>query len=158
MSYIRAGSNPEALYIVGGDRNRVEVYAHRVRGLTSKTLPENSWALPAKAFNRVLALWAEGYRDRASCGGIVVEEVFVFTDTGKLVPEVKHPMTRRALKRYINGSRERRFVIRLSYKGDYICMWPVTWQYIVSVNAHRADTGKCIQCGRLNAKAKKRKV
>lgn len=153
MSYIRAGSNPEALYIVGGDRNRVEVYAHRVRGLTSKTLPENSWALPAKAFNRVLALWAEGYRDRASCGGIVVEEVFVFTDTGKPVPD--RPQRRLAIKRYMEDTRERRFVIRLSYKGDYICMWPVTWQYVVSVNAHRAVTGKCIQCGR---PTKKRKV
>lgn len=155
MSYIRAGSNPEALYIVGSGNNRVEIYAHRVPGMTSKKLPENSWTLPAKAFNRVLAMWAEGYRDRAACGGIVVEEVFIFTDTGKPVPEVKHPMTRRALKRYVGDGRERRFVIRLSYKGDYICMWPVTWQYIVSVNAHRAVTGKCIQCGRAT---KKRKV
>ena len=66
-------------------------------------------------------------------GGLVVEEMHIFTDTGKPV-SAKHNILRARLE---GKARNTGFLIRLSYKGKFFFMWRVTWMYIIQNNSWR---------------------
>ena len=80
MSYIRSNSNPESLYIWGGGPGGCVTICHRS---SAKEIPA-SFNVPTRAFDRVRRKWAKGYDEKASSGGILVEEVHVYMRSGRL--------------------------------------------------------------------------
>lgn len=148
VSYIRTLSNPERLYIVGplvGERRNVVTISHSVKpplaSRTPKGAPRGEFTVPAKAFQETLRAWRESYGglDKSTKRGLVVEEIHVFLDTGKPVPQAKSYASLVAIHAQMraNDSRPSERLIRLSYKNDFIHMWRVTWMYIVMMNQER---------------------
>lgn len=155
MSYIRCLSNPEGLYIWGQSDGRVGI-SHKVEPpLSSKWPLESGWqvvrnkmvktgrmhpsppllTVPMHLFHATCKQWAKYYGsptdDRTSRGGLVVKEVHVFTDTGRLVPK------RRGVAETMKDKRKTEFLIRFSYRGKFFHMWRVTWMYIIQNNSFR---------------------
>lgn len=132
MSYIRAGSNPEGLYIFGNGNHQVEILG----GLPISKLPGPHMAVivPRSSFHHVAKRWREDDCVPARHKGLSVDEVQVFLKTGKRVPK-KMP-----LKKWIKEPIA--FLICLSWKKWKIFMWRVTWEYIVD-GIIRRDSGAC---------------
>lgn len=131
MSYIRSLSNPEGLYIIGSSKG-IDIW-HTVKPPLSSKWPksgETPWInVPTYVFHHVLNRWAEGFRDKVSYRGLVVEEVQVCPTTGK-------PPKPQSLTKMLDPRTPRsEFLIRLQYKEQFFHMWRVTWEYIV----HRND-------------------
>jgi hypothetical protein len=128
MSYIRSASNPESLYIWGyGERVTI---AHRVlRPLSSAKEIPASFDVPTAHFDKVRAQWAKG-REKASSGGITVEEAHIYLRSGRPVP-------RRPMMTQITSKAPTEFLIRLSYKKHFILLWRVTWEHVVFQNEQR---------------------
>lgn len=110
MSYIRSGTNPEGLYLVGTGEN-VEIMEGR----------KDVWCIPQNIFNGLLRKY-----DRLICEfpceykGAKVEEVWVDRNNNETPNEDYIP------------SKDNLLVckVKLSYKGNSIYMWYVTWAYI----------------------------
>jgi len=104
MSYIRSGSNPEGLYIVG-TKEGVEFY---VAGVDySQNLPR---AMPVEVFEGLLRKYHKSLdASKVEYGGATVKEV------------------------WIDGLGGNKYRIRLNYKDwdTPIDMYEVTWSYIV---------------------------
>jgi len=158
MSYIRSTSNPERLYIYATIDNTVHIH-HGVRPPLSspwkkqflyKTVSKGDKkrrvktgqryaeppliVVPTHIFEHVCRRWRETYgQEHVAYRGLVVEEVHIHTDTGRPVPKNQ---------RRLAGLAEmlrRAFLIRLAYKGQFFCMWRVTWEY-VTADVHRGDS------------------
>ena len=64
MSYIRSGSNPEGLYIIGNTRGQVEFLG-----------ADGCWGIPRSVFHHVALRWFDGaHEDKVSYRGLTVEE------------------------------------------------------------------------------------
>ena len=123
MSYIRSNSNPESLYIWGGGPGGCVTICHRS---SAKEIPA-SFNVPTRAFDRVRRKWAKGYDEKASSGGILVEEVHVYMRSGRLVPV-------RSMTTQLTSKAQTEFLIRLSYKEHFVHLWRVTWDYVAREN------------------------
>lgn len=137
MSYIRCLSNPEALY-VWSDGKHANIL-HHVKEPNSSG---RNFTIPAKAFERVLKLWAQGH-EPAKCAGAVAEEIHVDRKTGALIPDMKPckrgcqrhgrnawaPCKRCFAKQRI-AAKDGEFFVRLSYKGNFVNLWRVTFDYM----------------------------
>lgn len=157
MSYIRCLSNPEGLYIWGQSDGAV-VITHSVqpplsskwprrriyravgKGPKNRMVPTRKFydatpaiKVPIRVFHHVCRKWTASFEDRVSYRGLTVEEVHVYLDTGKPVPN------QTLLQSVWDMDRGRRdaFLIRLSYKGQFFHMWRVTWEYVTGQNADR---------------------
>ena len=136
MSYIRSLSNPESLYI--WCEGKETAISHGVKGPLSSARWRGGKAsppffhVPAAAFDRVCALWGEG-REPARAGGIRVEEVALFVATGKMVPVDFYG----DIAKVFRDKRRVEHLIRLSYRKHFVCMWRVTWEYVVRNSAWR---------------------
>lgn len=132
MSYIMPLTNPERLYIYADSRKTVWIHG----GLPIPGSTEN-FSVPRRLFHQVALAWDRGYGpDKVRRRNLIVEEVHVFTMTGKLVSK-NHD----CLKAILDGVKKKRavpehpimteFLIRLSYGRNRLYMWRVTWSYIV---------------------------
>lgn len=139
MSYIRCLSNPEALYVWSDGKK-----THITHNVKSPHSSGRDFTIPHKAFERVLKLWAQ-YHEPSRCGGVIAQELHIDKKTGKIIPRWKpckrgcKPQGRnawipckRCWKRDVKGSRRGEFLIRLSYKNDFVNLWRVTWDYMTN--------------------------
>lgn len=126
MSYIRPGSNPEALYIWGSDRGRVSICHNVRRPLASKT--NELFEVPCHVFEGLCRKWAKAFDERATYRGATAERVHVLLHTGKPVPKKHNPFRSKA---------KTEFLIKFSYGGHFFHMWTVTWEYVVADVAAR---------------------
>ena len=120
MSYIRALSNPEGLYIWGEEdpknpkRARVVIAGPTVGGKPLPTIPSGTFKMLCRKWN------TDG---EATYKGFVVDEVVV---CGK---KVKRPG-----QDDWHCKKEHEYKIRLRKLGKggwYMLMWRVTWEYVV---------------------------
>lgn len=136
MSYIRCLSNPEGLYVWSD--GKFATLTHNVERPHSSG---RSFSIPHRTFEALLKKWAK-WIEPARQGGAVAEELHVEVKTGRLIPPWKPcrrctPAGKNAwipCRRCGPGSLDRpsgRYVIRLSYKGDFVNLWRVTWDYMV---------------------------
>ena len=130
MSYIRCLSNPESLYIWGdtADNSGFANICHRVKPPLSSKWPKNGNSplimVPLKAFEEATRKWRGSYDGSAvEVDGFKVETVNVFTATGKRVPKKND---------FLKDRRRREWLVRLSYKGQFVHLWDVTWSYVVN--------------------------
>lgn len=129
MSLIRSLSNPESLYI-WGDANGYNL-CHRVKPpLSSKWPPDGNTPriqIPVKVFERACLKWKDAggwLDDRVEIQGFVVEMVHVNIKTGRKSPKL-------TLKNMLKEL-PTEFLIRLSYKRQFVHLWDVTWTYVVN--------------------------
>lgn len=128
MSYIRCSSNPERLYIWGPNKNGMIEVCHRVQPpLASKVrkgeFPVPRMQIPVRIFYSACVRWDDG-DEEISVRGFRVRYLYVYEDTGR----VARPSARDMLR---PDARPRRFVVRLDYKGAFVYLWRVTWEYVV---------------------------
>lgn len=153
MSYIRCLSNPEGLY-AWSDGKTTHLW-HKVKPPLSsgekpgKKFPSYEILVPTKIFDKVCCLW-DDCEQPASHRGARAEEVYVYTKTGKKVPNL-------SLKKMIQDKRAREMLVKFSYKGRFFMMWTVTWEYVVRSAMRQRDWQRQDRKKRQKAKDKKRK-
>lgn len=126
MSLIRSTSNREGLYVTGGWGQPIEIRSGRDWEL-SNTGPDNpALVVPSRAFLRVCRLAGPHITDAVEVDGFRAEEVYVYTRTGRPVPD-RHGFARSMLR---GGAAPRDFMIRLSYKDRFVLVYRVTWEYL----------------------------
>lgn len=127
MSYIRCLSNPDGLYAFINVEGFAEIswgpkppFACRDFQKTGKPM-----RVPVRVFENVARKWADGWQDRVSFKGFTAEEIHIYEKTGKVMPG--------DLKKYLSEFKrgvKTRFVVKLSYKRDWVYLWRVTWEYV----------------------------
>jgi len=136
MSYIRCLSNPEGLYVWSDGK-----FANITHNVKPPHSSGKDFTIPHRVFERVLKRWAD-YHQPAKCAGAVAEELSVDRKIGEVIGPFK-PCNRgceRQGKAFIlckpchakmmKDIRRSSYVIRLSYKGNFVNMWRVTWDYM----------------------------
>jgi hypothetical protein len=151
VSYIRCTSNPEGLY-AWSDGHTTHLWHNVKKPLSSgkkpnEKFPSHEILVPTKIFDKVCALWDE-CEQPASYRGARVEEVYVYTKTGKKVPE-------QPLKKFFKDKRAREMLIKFSYKGQFFMMWNVTWEYVVRSAVRQLDWQRKDKKKRRRAKKRK---
>ena len=132
MSYIRAGSNPEGMYVYwsrAADRRHVVCIHYTPNG---KLTRGDTIVVPKTVFMDVVRAWNGGHR-KVRRGLFAVEERFVVMGTGREPPKSYFDQ----LLAYMAKRRKTRppvaeYQVKFSYKGNFVHMWPVTWMYIVN--------------------------
>lgn len=123
MSYIRCLSNPEALYIWGDCQGYVNI-SHCVKPPLSSG---RQFRIPTKDFHRVGKKWSEWCDEEKGIrlGHLRIQEIHVYRDTGK-------PVGPEWMKNFLKKKkREADFLVKVSYKRDFVFLWKVTWKYVV---------------------------
>jgi len=124
VSFIRSTSNPEGLYIWHDIDGYVDVsFGGVAPPLASK---QRSARIPSKTFFKAVSRWDKNYGadEKVSVGGFTIEERHIFVKTGKVV--------RGGSKAWLRDRRLRTaFLVRISYRGTFVHLWRVTWQYVV---------------------------
>jgi hypothetical protein len=137
--YIRSTSNPEGLIVHDVDGFQVESPSgnaavrlqHAVKPpLSSKS--RKAIDIPSNLFADACEDWARSSTTPVNDRGLKIQEVFVYLDTGKRAPVGE------------GFDRPRAFLIRLSYGGQFVHMWRVTWEHVV----HAFLRGREIKAGR----------
>lgn len=131
MSYIRSTSNPERLYVWADVDGTVHLHyggPYRVKPPLSKG---EELRVPYKTFVRAVRHWDESGRYKTDINGFKIEEIHVYLKTGKRVPEFKN---NKDAIRYLDEVKKKpsEYKIRVSYRGNFIHLWSVTWQYVVN--------------------------
>ena len=141
MSYIRAGSNPEGLYVfsASSDKNG-HVYANILPGYRCKrkSLPDGEPMLvPQAVFDRVAVLWNDVADEEVGVSYKVRLE-HVFTDEGD--PPKFSVVPPKDLRFGQKTDLETEFLVRVSYKGEWVLLWQVTWEHVArsALNTQRA--------------------
>lgn len=127
MSYIRSTSNPEGLYIYTAlddkDRPMVHVHAsnkkHRLKNFGSDG---DILLIPPKIFTKAVKLWDQeaDHEIGVKHEGLSVREVFANPDTLEF--------WRNKRKAVPDGFE---FMVKVAYKRKWVCLWGVTWAYVV---------------------------
>lgn len=138
MSYIRCLSNPESLYVWSDGKN-----ANIIHHVKSPHSSGRAFKIPHKSFERVLKLWAQ-YHEPARCAGVIAQELHIDKKTGAVIPPMK-PCNRGCnrikngwipcrpcWKEHTKAAKNGKFMIRLSYKKDFVNLWLVTWDYMTN--------------------------
>lgn len=144
MSYIRCLSNPERLY-AWSDGHTTHLWHDVKKPLSSgekpnKKFPGYEILVPTKIFDKVCFLWND-FEQPASYRGARAEEIYVYTKTGKKVPE-------QPLKKFLKDKKPREMLIKFSYKGQFFMMWDVTWEYVVRSAVRQRDFEKDMRRGK----------
>lgn len=140
MSFIRCLSNPESLYVFS---DGVTVYfLHHVKKPHSSGIIR----IPDGVFRGCAKKWVKSFGDGASFRGMKVEDVVVDRNTGKVISPVRP--CKKFCKRISRGGfvqclrcirRDRKiaererpwFAVQVSYKGAWVRLWSVTWEYMM---------------------------
>ena len=128
MSYIRSGSNPEGLYIIG-----TSMRGHNYAEVMLPNGGEIIW-IPAAVFHEVCRRWEHANDDDdVRYRGMRAREVWMHElKCGKVIPESEFSREftqwlKRPAKRGPRNIRQ----VEVSYKGKRFWCWRVTWEYIV---------------------------
>jgi len=134
--YVRSTANPEGLFAY--DVEGAVRLVHAVKPpLSSKQRKSGfSFDIPSRLFANACDQWARSSLTRVDDRGLKVQEVFVYLDTGKRAPV--------GFDRSDASDRPRAFLIRLSYGGQFVHLWRVTWEHVV----HAFLRGQEISAGR----------
>jgi hypothetical protein len=136
MSFIRATSNPEALYVY----HDVGKFISWTQGpILCNIKPENKVSL--KDFYGLMrkVIKSDGYMP-AKCGSFSVEEAHVYESS--TLKKIKYVDKRRSIKQMILDDKPSCFKIIVRNKGKVIgLLWPVTWRYVVS-NVENRDISR----------------
>ena len=136
MSYIRAGSNPEGLYVFSAADDRDgKTKVHLIPGwkYSLKNIGNGEpMCVPQAVFNKGVRLWSNCPDEMAGVKheGFSIKEVHVFLDDGD-------PKKYSVVPRKYNacdpekGGRETEFLVRVAYKRKWMLLWRVTWAYVV---------------------------
>jgi hypothetical protein len=112
MSYIRSGSNPEKLYIVGTGKN-VEIMEGN----------KDVWYIPPIVFNGLIKRYNRtSHEFPCSYKGAKVEEVWVDHNNREETDTTFNPISGHSLD----------CKVKLTYEDHCVYMWLVTWEHIVS--------------------------
>lgn len=120
-SYVLSTANPEGLHVY--DAEGWVRLDHEVQPPLSSNRRGGASTvdIPVRLFAQACHDWARTPGTaRIADGGLKIHEVFVYLDTGKRVPVGK------------SSEQPRAFLIRLSYGGQFVHMWRVTWEHVVS--------------------------
>lgn len=132
MSYIRCLSNPEGLYIWSD--GKMICICHSLQDSIFSNFPAQKmspfFAISHDLFHEAVRKWWDAFGDDIVYKDVIIKEEHIHLDDGSIVPLIKS--TKAALEQLNLPHRQTRFVIRLEYKGQFIRMWFVTWQYIVN--------------------------
>ena len=132
MSYIRCLSNPERLYAWHDIDGTVHLHYGGNKAVKPPLSKGEEMRVPYKTFIRAVQNWDAhgGFEGRTSYRGFTIEEIHVYLKTGKLFD----PERWKSASKYIDHSAKNpnEFLIRVSYKGNFIHLWGVTWQYVVN--------------------------
>jgi hypothetical protein len=129
MSLIRCLSNPEALYI-WGDADGFYSLVHCVKPPLASKWPKDCTPMiriPVGVFEKACLEWKDGggwVDEKIEVDGFIIEMVHVVRKTGKKPPKL-------TLKNMFKGPHGD-FLIRLSYKRQFVHLWDVTWTYVVN--------------------------
>lgn len=136
MSYIRATSNPEGLYIFGGYGQPVEINTGRGWDLSNIGPDQGTIVLPEDVFFRAVQAWRECYgHEVVEVRGFRIEELHIYTKNSKfgkaeqVIPDDGTWDIGQALNDDPNATM---FAVKLSYKKLYTFLWRVTWAYVVA--------------------------
>lgn len=134
MSFIRCLSNPEGMYVFGSTSG-VEFYSGQgwhLSNIGPDREPDRGMIVPYNVFYKACKLAEYVTADEpVEVDGFKIEEQVIYTKTGRLVPN--RPFTVASMKRRMSGrAAETMWAIKVSYKGKYVFMWRVTWDYIRS--------------------------
>lgn len=138
MSYIRCLSNPEGLYIVC--TGKTVTIMHSV-------LPPHSsgkdFYIPVKTFEHC-ALKDDGWAEKVEYRGMKIEEIHVGKKSGKIIPDMSpcnhgckkekngaFVPCKKCVRKIWDNAEDGEFLVRISYKRDFVNLWRVTWQYVV---------------------------
>lgn len=127
MSLIRSTSNREGLYVTGGWGQPIEIMSGRGWELSNIGPNNPALVVPSRAFLRVCRLAGPHITDAVEADGFRAEEVYVYTRTGRPVPELRHGVTRSTFR---GDAAPRDFMIRLSYRDRFVLVYRVTWEYL----------------------------
>jgi len=134
MSLIRAGSNPEGLYVYGGCDQDYHVSAGGAWSATNcnSAKGQPSMVIPEVTFEAAMEAWRKNFNDEPiEINGFRIEFADVFLDDGSAAPKYK-PFTER-----LEETRPRDYLIRWSFNDLFVCMHEVTMEHIIS--AHMAS-------------------
>lgn len=122
MSFIRCLSNPERLYVWHDVDGTVHIH-YGGKGAPKPPFSKGElMCVPWKTFLKAAEQW--DWNEECRYRGFVVEEVYVFMDTGKKVPSSYDVITAKP-------RRKTEYLIRVSYKGNFVFLWKVTWAYVM---------------------------
>ena len=129
MSYIRASSNPEGLYIFGGLSGGIEISTGRDWKLTNiGPYDGQDMVVPYADFVEACRQWQEGLEDNIQVGGFKIENQLVRMDGSPIGETTAEDFLAGFGKKY-QGS----FAgVRLSYGKLYCQLYHATWGYVVA--------------------------
>lgn len=126
MSYIRALSNPEGLYIFS-DGKYTQIWHNVLFPLASKPAKKAfclGFSVPSKIFDGGLKLWIKDFGIYGiNYKGFKIEEQHIYLNTGKLVPA-------RSIEGLFGDKKKSAFLIKFSYGKHFVFMYSVTAHYI----------------------------
>ncbi len=121
MSYIRCLSNPEGLYVWGQETTVEIAPGHHWK---HTNIPKgHTLSVPTSVFHG----FAERHQhdDEGKFRGFEAKEVVVYESDGKPVPK-------QSIKEQIFDKKRHWFAIRVSYRGKWVLLWRVTWEYLLN--------------------------
>ncbi len=136
MSYIRATSNPEGLYVISVNSDKTgRPVVELIPGWEYKLTNANNdhpMTVPQGVFDKVMKAWEDGDHEAGvKHKGFVAREVVVYLDDGSPVSKKQRPA--HELRDRFHGKPMRRSerMIRVSYRGRWMLLWGVTWAFVV---------------------------
>ena len=132
--YVRSTANPEGLFAY--DVEGAVRLVHALKPPLSSRWRRSYIDIPSRLFAGACDQWARSSSSRVNDRGLKIQEVFVYLDTGKRAPV--------GFDRSSASDRPRAFLIRLSYGGQFVHLWRVTWEHVV----HAFLRGQEISAGR----------
>jgi hypothetical protein len=138
MSLIRCWSNPDGLYVYENTDKHVCIH-HSVKPPLSSHCPENfeeSIKIPSRVFYIACRRWIK-YPNDVKFKGLSIKEVYIHTKDGKEVSN-KHDS--------FKCCKNHEYFIRLKYRGKFVCMWIVTWAYVINQVEKQSKPKRKIGC------------
>lgn len=140
MSYIRATSNPEGLYVISVNSDKTgRPVVELIPGWEYKLTNANNdhpMTVPQGVFDELMKAWENGDHEAGvKHKGFVAREVHVYSDDGSLVTakQSKARVQAQAAVDRFHGKpmRKTEHMIRVSYRGRWMLLWGVTWAFVV---------------------------
>lgn len=154
MSFIRCLSNPEGLYVWSDVDGTVHIHYGGRKKPKPPLSKGDDMRVPYRTFMRVCKKW-DGWEDDVRVNGFRVKEEHVFLKTGKPVPSDLYANVTAYAKHMDKHPAE--YLIRVSYKGNFVYLWRVTWQYVVSNAVRRIELRKKRRSGKRARSSTKRR-
>lgn len=155
MSFIRCLSNPEGLYVWSDVDGTVHIHYGGRKRPKPPLSKGDDMCVPYRDFMRACQKW-DGWEDDVRVNGFRIKEEHVYLKTGKPVPNMDRW---KKVSAYCDHMKKNpaEFLIRVSYKGNFVYLWRVTWQYVVSNAVRRIELRKKLRSGKRAKSSTKRR-